>query len=88
MHLEDPNVQGLLKGLEIKWFLGDQAEEDPEHIEEIFDLLLGRLGRWDPAEVRQSCSRSKSGGRVGRGRTGIQQPGNRSRRRTPYRLKV
>jgi hypothetical protein len=37
--------------LEINWFLGDQAEEDPEHMEDIFDLLLGRLGRWDPAEV-------------------------------------
>ena len=51
IHLEDPNVQGILKGLEINWFLGDQAEEDPEHMEEVFDLLLGRLGRWDLAEV-------------------------------------
>lgn len=53
MHLEDPNVQGILKGLEINWFFGDQIEEDPEHMEEIFDLLLGRLSRWDPAIVPQ-----------------------------------
>jgi hypothetical protein len=51
MHLEDPNVQGILKGLEINGFFGDQAEENPEHMEDIFDLLMGRLGRWDVAEV-------------------------------------
>ena len=54
MHFEDPNVQGIIKGLEINWFLIDQAEEDPEHMEEIFDLLLGRLGRWDIATVPQA----------------------------------
>jgi hypothetical protein len=43
MHLEDPNVQGILKGLEINWFLGDQAEEDPAHPEEVFDLLRTTL---------------------------------------------
>lgn len=53
MHLEDPDVQGIIKGLEINWFLGDQMEDDPEHMEEIFDLMLGRLGRWDVTEVPQ-----------------------------------
>ncbi len=53
MHLEDPNIQGIIRGLEINWFFGDQAEEDPEHMEEIFDMLLGRLGRWDVTEVPQ-----------------------------------
>ena len=63
--LWDPNVQGILKGLEINWFLGDQAEEDPEHMEDVFDLLLGRLGRWDLAEVPASP---------------LENPGNLSRR--------
>src|ERR1700681_870020 len=51
LHLEDPETQGIIRGLDINWFLIDQAEEDPDHMEEIFDLLLGRLGRWDVAEV-------------------------------------
>lgn len=51
MHLENPDIQGVLKGLEINWFLGDQLEEDPEHMEDIFDILLARLGRWEPAQV-------------------------------------
>jgi hypothetical protein len=51
LHLEDPETQGILRGLEINWFLIDQAEEDPDHMEDNFDLLLGRLGRWDVAEV-------------------------------------
>src|SRR6202521_1774379 len=51
LHLEDPETQGIIRGLDINWFLIDQAEEDPDHMEEIFDLLLGRLGRWDIAEV-------------------------------------
>jgi hypothetical protein len=53
LHLEDPDVEGIIKGLEINWFLWDQAEEDPERSEELFDLLLGRLGRWDQTEVPQ-----------------------------------
>ncbi len=51
LHLEDPETQGIVRGLDINWFLIDQAEEDPDHMEEIFDLMLGRLGRWDIAEV-------------------------------------
>lgn len=48
MHMEDPDVANVIRGLEINWFFGDQAEEIEE---EIFDLLLGRLGRWDQAIV-------------------------------------
>lgn len=51
LHLDDPNMEGIIKGLEINWFLIDQAEENPEQMEEIFDLMLGRLGRWELAEV-------------------------------------
>lgn len=51
LHLDDPETAGIIRGLEINWFLWDQAEENPEHGEELFDLLLGRLGRWDVAEV-------------------------------------
>ncbi len=51
LHLDDPDTAGIIKGLEINWFLWDQAEENPEHGEELFDLLMGRLGRWDVAEV-------------------------------------
>lgn len=53
MHMDDPETAGIIRGLEINWFLIDQAEENPERMEEIFDLLLGRLGRWDIAEVPQ-----------------------------------
>ncbi len=53
LHLENPDIQGIIRGLEINWFFGDQAEENPEQMEEIFDLLLGRLSRWDQAEVPQ-----------------------------------
>jgi hypothetical protein len=53
LHLDDPDTAGIIKGLEINWFFIDQAEENPEHMEEYFDLLLGRLGRWDVAEVPQ-----------------------------------
>jgi len=51
IHLDDPETAGIIKGLEINWFFIDQAEENPDHMEELFDLLLGRLGRWDIAEV-------------------------------------
>lgn len=53
IHLDDPETEGIIRGLEINWFLIDQAEENPDHMEEIFDMLLGRLGRWDIAEVPQ-----------------------------------
>lgn len=49
-HLDDPEIEGILKGIEINLFLIDQAEEVQE---EIFDILLGRLGRWDQAVVPQ-----------------------------------
>lgn len=51
LHFEDPETQAMLRGLEINWFLIDQAEEAPEVMEEVFDILRGRLSRWDVAEV-------------------------------------
>jgi hypothetical protein len=51
IHLDDPETAGILRGLEINWFVIDQAEENPDHMEELFDLLMGRLGRWDVADV-------------------------------------
>ena len=51
MHMEDPDVANVIRGLEINWFFGDQAEEIEE---EIFDLLLARLGRWDQATVPEA----------------------------------
>lgn len=51
VHFEDPEKQALLRGLEINWFLIDQAEEAPETMEEVFDVLLARLSRWDMADV-------------------------------------
>jgi hypothetical protein len=51
LHLDDPDTAGIIKGLEINWFLIDQAEENPDEMEELFDLLCARLGRWDIAEV-------------------------------------
>lgn len=50
MHLDDPDVANVIKGIEINWFFIDQAEEVPE---EIFDKLKTRLGRWDKTEVPQ-----------------------------------
>ncbi len=65
LHLEDPDTQGIIRGLDINWFFIDQAEEDPEHMEEIFDLLLARLGRWDiatvPAELLERHARETNG---------------------------
>lgn len=51
LHLDDPEIQHILRGLEINWFLLDQAEEMEE---EMFDVLLKRLGRWDQAWVPPS----------------------------------
>ena len=48
--LDDSEVIELLRGLEINWFLIDQAEEVSE---EVFEILLRRLGRWDQAQVPQ-----------------------------------
>ena len=51
LHLDDPATEGVIKGLEINWFFIDQAEENPERMEELFDMLLARLGRWDQTVV-------------------------------------
>lgn len=48
LHLDDPETEHVIKGLEINWFLIDQAEDVHE---EIFRLLVSRLGRWDQAVV-------------------------------------
>jgi phage terminase large subunit len=48
MHLDDPETENVIRGLEINWFFLDQAEEIEE---EIFDMMLARLGRWDKATV-------------------------------------
>ena len=48
--LDDSEILELLRGLEINWFFIDQAEEVSE---EIFEVLLRRLGRWDQAQVPQ-----------------------------------
>lgn len=53
LHLDDPETAGIIRGLEINWFLIDQAEENADRMEELYDLLCGRLGRWDIAEVPQ-----------------------------------
>lgn len=61
MHLNHPQSLTVLRGLEINWFLIDQAEEIEE---EVFDILMGRLGRWDHAEVpeyRLRRQRAKTG---------------------------
>lgn len=42
------NDLSILRGLEINWFFINQAEDFSE---EVFDVLDGRLGRWDGATV-------------------------------------
>ena len=46
--LDDSEIIELLRGLEINWFLIDQAEEVSE---EVVETLMRRLGRWDQAVV-------------------------------------
>lgn len=48
LHLDDTDIQTVLRGLEINWFLLDQAEEMEE---QTFTTLMKRLGRWDQAHV-------------------------------------
>ena len=48
--LDDSEIMETIQGLEINWFMIDQAEDVSE---EIFDVLLRRLGRWDQAIVPQ-----------------------------------
>ena len=47
-HLDDPETENVIRGLEINWFIIDQCEQIAE---ELFTLLLSRLGRWDKCEV-------------------------------------
>lgn len=48
MYMDDPEAATILGGLEINWFMIDQAEDIDE---KSFDDLLGRLGRWDKAQI-------------------------------------
>lgn len=48
LHLDDPEQENVIQGIEINWFLIDQAEEVEE---EIFDKLSARLGRWDETVI-------------------------------------
>lgn len=50
-HMDDPETENVIRGIEINWVFLDQGEEIDEAI---WDLLLSRLGRWDQAEVPQS----------------------------------
>lgn len=50
LHLEDQEHIDIVRGLEINFFLVDQAEEIDEGT---FDLLMARLGRWDQVRVRE-----------------------------------
>jgi hypothetical protein len=43
-----PDTEKVIRGIEINFFVIDQAEEVSE---EVFDLLMSRLGRWDKAQV-------------------------------------
>lgn len=48
IYLDKPEASIVLRGLEINAFLLDQAEEMRE---EVFDILMTRLGRWDKAKI-------------------------------------
>jgi len=50
-HLDDPDIEGVIKGVEINFCLIDQAEQVSE---EVFDMLQARLGRWDQAQVPET----------------------------------
>jgi len=59
--LDDSEIIELLRGLEINWFLIDQAEEVSE---EVIEVLMRRLGRWDQATVpQQLIDRERAQGR-------------------------
>lgn len=53
LFLDNPDLASIIRGLEINGFLIDQAEEAPDRMEENFDLLCARLGRWELADVPQ-----------------------------------
>lgn len=51
IHTQAEDAIGVLKGIEINWFLMDQAEEIDE---EVHNILMGRLGRWEQTEVPEA----------------------------------
>ena len=59
LHLDDPDIAGVIRGLEINWFFIDQAEETSE---EIYDMLSARLGRWDKCFVPDHVLLEETGG--------------------------
>lgn len=59
MHLDHPDSIRIVKGLEPNGFVIDQAEDISEGI---FDLMLGRLGRWKGAVVPQELMDREPGG--------------------------
>jgi len=50
-HLDSPETENMIQGVEINAFLIDQAEEVHE---EIFEKLSARLGRWDQTVVPEA----------------------------------
>lgn len=62
MHLDNPDTENIIKGLEINAFMFDQAEEIEE---EIFERMMSRVGRWDQATVPQwMLDRERQAGRA------------------------
>ena len=59
MHLDDPASIRVAKGLEINGFVMDQAEDI---LESVFDILMGRLGRWNGATVPDAMLNREPGG--------------------------
>lgn len=56
--LETEDDATILRGLEINWFLFDQAEEIQE---DMFTIALTRLGRWDLAQVPEEMIAASGG---------------------------
>jgi len=56
--LETEEDATILRGIEINWFLFDQAEEIQE---DMFSVALTRLGRWDQATVPDSVIAANGG---------------------------
>lgn len=58
LHLDDPDIDGIVRGLEINWFIIDQAEEVSE---DVFASLCSRLGRWDKCIVPETTMMMDTG---------------------------
>lgn len=60
-HLDSIESENFIRGVELNFCFIDQAEELYLDGEEIFDMLLTRLGRWDQAEVPEWVIRRHGG---------------------------